>query len=141
MTKPDSVCHSLPAEHVKVRWSDTETSPDIGWIDRVLLPVVADMLLLDIPFHRFPHVVGILAGTRGVGGVVAVVVLDDAEDAVAHALVEGDGLVVGTPHKQIDEPGIVGIGGDLELLAQQSANSKTTSFWGHSNGGDVGMPR
>jgi len=50
----------LQGEKMATMVSVTETSPDIGWIDCVVLAVVTDMLLLDIPLHRLPHVVGIL---------------------------------------------------------------------------------
>lgn len=117
-----------------------ESSPDVFRANLVIHTVLPDMLLLDVPLHRFPHVVGVLAEQRGVGGVVAIVVLHNAVDAIAHALVEGDGLGVGAPHEEVDEPGVVGVGSGLEVLGEQLADAEAAGGGCDGYGGDVRVP-
>ena len=73
----------------------------------MLLPVLPDMLLRLVPIERLPHIERILAAALVLAGrVIAVVVDDAAEDAVAHLAVHGNGGVVAGADVEVDEPGV-----------------------------------
>lgn len=107
----------------------------------MLLTIISYVLEFRVPLHRFPHVVGILTIARRVRGVVTVIILNHAENAVTHALVESYSLVIARTDEKVDEPGVVGIGGGLQLFAQDLANAEPPRFWRNGQGSDVSVPR
>src|ERR1700722_10340095 len=116
-------------------------SKDITRPNSVLLPIFPDVLPRLISIQRFPHVERILAPTLVLScRVVAVVVDDPAEDAVAHLAVHGYGEVVAGADVEVDEPGVGLVACALELFREEAGVAETAVLGGDGEDGDVAVP-
>jgi hypothetical protein len=116
-------------------------SKDIIRRNSVLLPIFPDVLPRLISIQRFPHVERILAPTLVLScRVVAVVVDDPAEDAVAHLAVHGYGEVVAGADVEVDEPGVGLVACALELFREEAGVAETAVLGGDGEDGDVAVP-
>ena len=107
----------------------------------MLLSILPDMPLGLVAIQRLAHVEGILAAALVLAcRVVAVVVDNAAEDAVAHVAVHIDGEVVAGADVEVDEPGVGLVAGALELLGQEARVAEPSVLRRHGQDGDVAMP-
>ncbi len=99
-----------------------------------------NVLQVFVPPRRFAHVVGVLAAGGGIVDVFTVVILDDAVDAVPHALVELDSLGVAFPDEEINEPGIRLVGSSFQFLGEDGTDARATCLGSDGKSGDMGVP-
>lgn len=109
-------------------------------IHLVLLAIGSNMLSCGIPLHGLAHVVGIFTIGSGLANVVGIVALDHAEDAVAQLLVEVDGSRVALSDEEVHEERVANIGGVLQLLDQDLADTEASILGRDGESGDVSVP-
>ena len=104
-------------------------------------PILSDVLPRLVSIQRLPHVEGIFAPALVLAcGVVAIVVDDASEDAVAQFLVHVNGEVVAGADVEVDEPGVGLVAGPLQLLGEEAGVAEAPVLGGNSQNSDVAVP-
>lgn len=110
-------------------------------LNLVISPIVSNVLEGLVSLHGLSHIVSVFAASGRVVDVVAIVVFDNAINAIPHVFVESNGLLVALADEQINEPGVSDLGASFELLGKNLAYAQAAGLGCYSEGSDVGMPR
>lgn len=98
----------------------------------MILPILADMLLVLVPTQRLPHIQRILA--------IVVIVQHAPIDRIPHFRVQLLGDLVAGAHKQVHEPGLGGIGLLLQDLGEPRGVAEAPRGRRNGERRDVAVP-
>lgn len=113
---------------------------DVFRVHEMVAAISSHVFALGIPLCGLAHVVRVFPSRFRVVDVVAVVVLDNAKNAIAEFLVEVDRSGVAFPDKEIHKEGVVRFRGLLEKLCENAAHARATGLGGNRESGYVSMP-
>ena len=84
------------------------------------MSVLADVLSLLVSIQWLAHIQSTFSQPSvRIGRIVGVVVDDNSERRIAHALVHFDGVFIAFSYKEVHEPGILGVASFFQSLGQE----------------------